>query len=149
MWSWWIRSYECRVVQDSTIWSRLSVALYVHFLFLITKSKTSCEELTVIQLLYHSLFRRNPKFHCIAHESQPLAIILSQWNTFATILSYIPRSILNCPSMYVLICFFCSALRNPLFISRFRYSYYIPRIFRSSRFYGSNMLGVFVYYFLI
>ena len=94
MWSWWIRSNDCRVVQDSTIWSRLSVALYVHFLFITIKSKTSAEELTVIQMSRDSLFIRNPKFHCIVHDSQPLATILSQRNTFATILSYFPRSIL-------------------------------------------------------
>jgi hypothetical protein len=45
--------------------------------------------------------------------------------------------------MYVLICFFRWDLRNPFFISRLRYSY-MPRILRSSRFYGSNMLGVFI-----
>ena len=94
VWSWRIGSYDCRVVQDSTIWSRLSVALYLHFQFFIAKSKTSAEKLTIIQLLRDSLFIRNPKFYCIVHDSQPLATMLSQRNTFATILPYLPWSIL-------------------------------------------------------
>ena len=140
MWSWWIGSYDW-LVQDSTIWSRLSVVLYVHFLFFVTKFKTSAKKPTIIQLLRDSLFVRNPKIHCIVHETQPLATMLSQRNTFATTLPYLPRSIL-------ILSFHVRANLLPLLRIKklfflFLVSAILPHI-RSSRFYGSNILGVFI-----